>query len=47
MEAQQRNAVDRERIEAQEDIADMRDETARARLEQQARFKLFDAQNKR
>ena len=46
MEAQQRNAVDRERIEAQEDIADMRDETARARLEQQARFKLFDARNK-
>ena len=45
-EAQQRMNVDRERIDAQEDIAELRDETARARLEQQARFKLLDARNK-
>ena len=38
--------MDRERIDAMEDIADLRDETARARLEQQARFKLMDMQNK-
>ena len=46
MEAQRRVDVDRQRIEAMEDIADLRDETARARLEQQARFKMLDMQNK-
>tara|TARA_R100000773_G_scaffold17209_1_gene15691 strand:+ start:296 stop:2773 length:2478 start_codon:yes stop_codon:yes gene_type:complete len=45
-EAQQRINVDRERIDAQEDIADMRNDTAIARLQQQARFKLMDAENK-
>ncbi len=46
MDAQRRIDVDRERIEAMEDIADLRDETARARLEQQARLKMLDMQNK-
>ena len=45
-EAQQRINVDRERIDTQEDIAGLRDDTARARLEQQARFKLLDQRNK-
>ena len=45
-EAQQRISVDRERIETQEDIAGLRDDTARARMEQQARFKIADMQNK-
>ena len=45
-EAQQRINVDRERIDAQEDIADLTDETSRARLEQQARFKLMEQANK-
>ena len=45
-EAQQRINVDRERIDTQEDIAELRDGTARARLEQQARFKLLDQKNK-
>jgi|TARA_R100001460_G_scaffold2446_2_gene7960 hypothetical protein len=46
MDAQRRIDVDRERIESMEDIADLRDETARARLEQQARLKMMDMQNK-
>ena len=46
-EAQMRARVDRERIETQEDIADLRDDTARARLEQQARFKMLDLQNRK
>jgi len=46
MEAQKRIDVDRERITSMEDIADLRDETARARLEQQAQFKMLDLQNK-
>ena len=46
-EAQMRARVDRERIGSQEDIADLRDETARARLEQQARFKMLDLQNRK
>jgi hypothetical protein len=46
-EAQLRATVDRERIEAQEDIADLRDDTARERLEQQARFKMLDLQNRK
>ena len=46
-EAQMRARVDRERIGAQEDIADLRDDTARARLEQQARFKMLDLQNRK
>ena len=46
MDAQRRIDVDRERIESMEDIADLRDETARARLEQQRRFKMLDMQNK-
>jgi len=45
-EAQQRINVDRERIDSQEDIAELRDETAKARLEQQARFKILDQRNK-
>jgi len=45
-EAQQSINVDRERIDAQGDIADLRNETARARLEQQAKFKLLDQRNK-
>jgi hypothetical protein len=45
-EAQQRINVDRERIDTQEDIADMRNDTAIRRLQQQARFKLMDAENK-
>ena len=45
-EAQQRISVDRERIETQEDIAGLRDDTARARMEQQAKFKIADMQNK-
>jgi len=45
MEAQRRINVEKERIESMEDIADLRDETARARLEQQARFKMMDIQN--
>tara|TARA_R110000803_G_scaffold120723_1_gene188764 strand:+ start:2028 stop:4502 length:2475 start_codon:yes stop_codon:yes gene_type:complete len=44
-EAQQRINVDRERIETQEDIAGLRDDTARARMAQQARFKMADLQN--
>ena len=46
MDAQRRINVDRERIESMEDIADLRNETARARLEQQARFKIMDIENK-
>ena len=46
-EAQMRARVDRERIGSQEDIADLRDDTARARLEQQARFKMLDLQNRK
>ena len=46
-EAQMRARVDRERIATQEDIADLRDDTARARLEQQARFKMLDLQNRK
>ena len=42
-----RARVDRERIGSQEDIADLRDDTARARLEQQARFKMLDLQNRK
>jgi hypothetical protein len=34
-EAAREDMIDRERIQAQEDIAGMRDDTARARLEQQ------------
>jgi len=45
LDAQRRINVDKERIDSMEDIADLRDETARARLEQQARFKLLDIQN--
>ena len=43
---QSRINVDRERIDTQEDIAELRDDTARARLEQQARFKLMEQANK-
>ena len=46
MDAQRRIDVDRERIESIEHIADLREETARARLEQQARLKMMDMQNK-
>ena len=46
LDAQRRINVDKERIGSMEDIADLRDETARARLEQQARFKLLEMQNK-
>jgi len=46
LDAQRRINVDKERIGSMEDIAELRDETARARLEQQARFKMMDIQNK-
>ena len=46
-EAQRRINVDRERIDSMEDIAELRDETARARLEQQARFKLMEIENRK
>jgi len=46
MDAQRRINVDKDRIESMEDIAELRDETARARLEQQARFKMLEMQNK-
>ena len=39
--------VDKERIESMEDIAELRDQTARARLEQQARFKMMEMENKK
>jgi hypothetical protein len=38
--------IDRERIAAQEDIAEMRDDTARARLDQQKQLKIQDLLNK-
>ena len=47
MDSQRRINVDKERIGSMEDIAELRDETARARLEQQARFKIMDMQNKK
>jgi len=47
LDAQRRVNVDKERIGSMEDIADLRDETARARLEQQARFKLLELQNQK
>jgi len=46
-DAQRRINVDKERIESMEDIAELRDQTARARLEQQARFKMMDMENKK
>ena len=46
LDAQRRINVDKERIGSMEDIADLRDETARARLEQQARFKLLEKKKK-
>jgi hypothetical protein len=47
LDAQRRINVDKERIESMEDIAELRDQTARARLEQQARFKMMDMENKK
>tara|TARA_R100000935_G_scaffold24150_1_gene43620 strand:+ start:1460 stop:3934 length:2475 start_codon:yes stop_codon:yes gene_type:complete len=47
LDAQRRVNVDKERIGSMEDIADLRDETARARLEQQARFKMLEMQNQK
>ena len=41
-----RAQIDRERINASEDIAEMRDDTARARLDQQRLFKNIDLQNR-
>ena len=46
-EAQRRINVDKERIDTMEDIAELRDNTARARLEQQARFKLMEMENQK
>jgi hypothetical protein len=46
-EAQRRINVDKERIDTMEDIAELRDNTARARLEQQARFKLMELENQK
>ena len=46
-DAQRRINVDKERIESMEDIAELRDQTARARLEQQARFKMMEMENKK
>ena len=47
LDAQRRINVDKERINSMEDIAELRDDTARARLDQQAQFKIADLQNKR
>ena len=41
-----RAQIDRERIGLSEDIAEMRDDTARARLDQQRLFKNIDLQNR-
>ena len=41
-DAATRAQIDRERIDASEEIAEMRDETARARLDQQREFKNLD-----
>ena len=38
--------IDRERIAVQEDIAEMKDETTRERLEQQREMKLMDLNRK-
>ena len=40
------DAIDRERISLQEDIAEMKDETTRERLEQQRELKLMDLNRK-
>ena len=45
-ETQARLSVDRERIDASESIARMKDDTAQDRLDQQREFKLRDLQNK-
>jgi len=39
--------IDKNRVDNQEDIAEMKDDTARARLEQQKQFKMQDLINKR
>ena len=46
LDAQRRVEVDRERIDSMEDIAEARDDTSRERMEQQARFKMIELQNK-
>ena len=46
LDAQRRVEVDRERIGSMEDIAEARDDTSRERMEQQARFKMIELQNK-
>ena len=46
LDAQRRIEVDRERIGSMEDIAEARDDTSRERMEQQARFKMIELQNK-
>ena len=45
-DATRRINVDRERIQASEDIAEMRDDTARARLDQQRMLKNLDLMNR-
>ena len=45
-DAARRATIDRERIQASEDIAEMRDDTARARLDQQRMLKNLDIMNR-
>ena len=45
-DAARRATIDRERIQTSEDIAEMRDDTARARLEQQRMLKNLDLMNR-
>jgi hypothetical protein len=45
-ESLRQDRIDRERIATQEDIADMKDETARARLAQQRELSIANMMNK-
>ena len=45
-EALRQDKIDRERIATQEDIAEMKDDTARARLDQQRQFQIANLMNK-
>ena len=42
MDQMRQDQIDRERIEAQRDIAEMKDDTTRDRLDQQKELKLID-----
>ena len=45
-ESRRQDQIDRERIDTQEDIAVMKDNTTRDRLEQQREMKLMDLRRK-